>query len=206
MRKKIFGGLVALALALAPAVGANAAPYVPGGGGDPQHGTLSAYVGAPGDTITYTADPGTYGPAEALSQTVVGPDGRAAPVLATDQPSEADGSHTFSFIIPADAKDGDQFVVDVLRADGSVWDHFVVTAIVRTDSTGPGPGTDGGTNPVPGSGTSGGSTGSGSGGGLAMTGSDIAITGMATGAVLLFVGGVVLLVIRRRRSRAAVAA
>lgn len=197
MRKKIFGGLVALALALAPAAGAMAEPYSPDFGGE-QHGSLSAEVGAPGDTITYTAPVNTYGSNEAVTQTVTGPGGQAIPVEPDGIPAAADGSHTFTFTIPADAKDGDHYVVQVLRADGTGWDNFVVTATVK-------PG--GGLDPDEGAGLggdtgTGGGAGSGSGGGLAMTGSDIAIAGLAAGAVLLFVGGCVLLIVRRRRLRA----
>ncbi len=212
MRKKLFGGLVALALALAPAAGANAAPYPPGAG-DAMHGTLSTLVGAPGDTITYTAAASTYAADEALTQKIRGLDAHAVSLVsmktapATEgtfsKPAAADGSHTFSFAIPMNAQDGDQYEVDVILASGNVWDHFVVTTVVRGagNGTGPGAGSGSGSDSAASSGS-----GSGSNGGLAMTGSDIAIAGIATGAVLLFVGGLVLLIVRRRRSRADAAA
>lgn len=191
MRKTIFGGLIAIALALAPAAGVNAATYAPNPG-DELHGSISAETGAPGDEITYTAPTGTYQPGEAVSYTIRAMDGSytGAPIAL---PADFDGSHSFSFVIPASAKNGDQFEITVLRADGSVWDRFIVTAVVKDSAIQPDPNADAGSTDT---------AGSGSGGGLAMTGSDIAITGIATGAVLLFVGGLVLLVVRRRRSRA----
>lgn len=209
MRKKLFGGLVALALALAPAAGANAAPYPPGAG-DAMHGTLSSLVGAPGDTITYSAAASTYAAEEALTQKIRGLDAHAISLASTktapategvfSKPAAVDGSHTFTFTIPMSAQHGDQYEVDVILASGEVWDHFVVTTVVRGADNGTGPGAG------PGSGSDS-AAGSGSGkGGLAMTGSDIAIAGIATGAVLLFVGGLVLLIVRRRRSRADAAA
>ncbi|WP_295119268.1 hypothetical protein [uncultured Leifsonia sp.] len=216
MRKTIFGGLVALAVALAPAAGANAAPYPPGAG-DALHGTLSSLVGAPGDTITYTAAPETYAAGETLTQKIRGVEAHTMTLAslktapATEgtfaKPAAADGSHTFTFVIPMSAQDGDQYELDVILASGEVWDHFVVTTVVRAaGSTDPGTGDGTGAGTGTGSGT-GSSSASGSGsGGLAMTGSDIAVTGIATGAVLLFVGGLVLLIVRRRRARAGAAA
>lgn len=219
MRKKILGGLVALALAVAPAAAASAAPYPPSA--DELHGWLDVYTGAPGDTVTYTALEHTYAPAEALTQKIYGLEGHAAsPAEAVfTEPAAADGSHTFAFTIPLDARDGDQYVVQVLRADGSVWDSFVVTAVVSpADTVDPGPGQDAGSGADPGTGSGAdpvvdtgsgsGSNAAGSGGGsaLAMTGSDIAVTGIASGAVLLLGAGIALLVIRRRRSRTDAAA
>ncbi|MCI0159229.1 hypothetical protein KNO15_21210 [Leifsonia shinshuensis] len=208
MRKKLFGGLVALALALAPAAGANAAPYPPGAG-DALHGTLNSLVGAPGDTITYSADANTYAAEEALTQKIRGLEAHAIGLASTkaapategtfSKPAAADGSHTFSFTIPMTAQHGDQYEVDVILASGDVWDHFVVTTVVRGAGNGSGPDAGSGSG-------SDSAAGSGSDGGLAMTGSDIAIAGIATGAVLLFVGGLVLLIVRRRRSRADAAA
>ncbi|WP_426625040.1 hypothetical protein ACPPVW_02855 [Leifsonia sp. McL0607] len=198
MRKKIFGGLVALALALAPAAGANAVPYPPGPDDSTKHGVLDTYVGAPGDTITYTADTDTYLSEEALTHKIRGTEAHTVNLASTtvkaapategtfSKTAATDGSHTFSFTIPMSAQHGDQYEIDVINAAGEVWDNFVVTTVVTP--VGP-------TDPD-----------SGPSRDLAMTGSDIAITGIATGAVLLFVGGLVLLIVRRRRSRADVAA
>ena len=210
MRKKIFGGLVALALALVPVAGANAAPYPPSG--DTLHGVLDKHIGAPGDRITYTAQAETYAAEEALTQKIRGNQGHTATLASTTataavateatyaKPAAADGSHTFSFTIPLAAEHGDEFDVEVLRADGAIWDSFVVTTVVQSAET-----TDPGTGPGDGSDSAAGAgTGSGSNdtGGLAMTGADIAITGIASGAALLLAVGVALLIVRWRRSSA----
>lgn len=205
MRKTLFGGLVALALALAPVGGANAAPYPPGSNDD-LHGSLNAYVGAPGDAITYTAEVGTFAADEALAQRIRGTAGHSIELASTTfrtapategtfaKAAASDGSHTFTFTIPLSAVEGDRYEIDVHRDSGEVWDHFILT-VVAAPAGGPGAGGD-----------SAAGSGSSSSGGLAMTGSDIAIAGIATGAVLLFVGGLVLLLVRRRRSRADAAA
>lgn len=215
MKKKLFGGLVALALALAPAAAANA-DYPPGGG---LHGSLDKYSADPGETVTYTAPTSTYSAGEALTHTLTGVNGdtattaslRTAPVTPTvgqfTATAEDDGSHTFAFVIPSQA--GSSYTYQVLRADGTVWDTFdisVANAVIppadEDDTTGGGNTGDGSTGGA-GNGTTG---GSGSNGGLAMTGSDIAITGIAGAAVLLVGAGVVLLVVRRRRRSAETAA
>ncbi|GAA4143666.1 hypothetical protein [Leifsonia shinshuensis] len=208
MRKTLFGGLVALALALAPAAAANA-DYV-----DPNalHGVLDKYVAEPGETVTYTAPANTYDPNEATTQVITGTDGhtatlistRMAPASATAKqfavPAQVDGSHTFSFVMPATA--ADSYTVEVLRASGAVWDTFQVTVANATTGNPEGNGGNGGSGATDGSGAGGAGTGgSGSnGGGLAMTGSDIAIAGIGGAAVLLVGAGLTLMLVRRRRS------
>ena len=210
MKKKLFGGLVALALALAPAAAAHA-DYPPVVG---PHGSLDKYTAAPGETVTYTAPASAYLPGETLTHTLTGVNGhtattaslRTAPVTPTigqfTATAEDDGSHTFAFVIPSQA--GASYTYQVLRADGSVWDTFDISVVNPVIPPGSGGGETGdGSTGGAGNGTNG---GSGSNGGLAMTGSDIAITGIAGAAVLLVGAGVVLLVVRRRRRSAETAA
>lgn len=209
MKKKLFGGLVALALALAPAAAAHA-DYPPGG---ELHGSLDTYIVDPGETVTYTAPTSTYLATESLTHTLTGTNGhtattaslRTAPVAATTATftatAQADGSHSFSFVIPAQA--GANYTFQVLRADGTAWDTFDIT-VANPVVAGEDDATDDGLIDDLGNGAGGaagnGSTGgSGSNGGLAMTGSDVAIAGIAGSAVLLVGAGVVLLVVRRRR-------
>ncbi|MEY9851578.1 putative membrane protein YgcG [Leifsonia sp. EB41] len=218
MKKKLFGGLVALALALAPAAAAHA-DYPPGG---ELHGSIDKYTVDPGETVTYTAPTSTYTANEALTHTLTGVNGdtattaslRTAPVTPTvgqfSATAEDDGSHTFAFVIPSQA--GASYTYQVLRADGTVWDTFDISVAnpvipdgenpTDNGNTGNGGGTDNGTT----GGGNGSTGGSGGNGGLAMTGSDIAITGIAGAAVLLVGAGVVLLVVRRRRRSAETAA
>ncbi|MEY9952693.1 hypothetical protein [Leifsonia sp. EB34] len=200
MKKKLFGGLVALALALAPAAAAHA-DYPPG----ELHGVLDTYTVDPGETVTYTAPTSTYLAGEALTHQLTGVNGhtatrasfRTAPVAPTvgtfTATAQADGSHSFAFVIPSQA--GANYTFEVLRADGTVWDTFdisVANPVVPPTDNGNGNGGAGG-----GAGNSGGNAGGN--GGLAMTGSDIAVAGIAGSAVLLVGAGVVLLVVRRRR-------
>lgn len=214
MKKKLFGGLVALALALAPAAAAHA-DYPPGG---ELHGSLDKYVVDPGETVTYTAPTSTYTTNEALTHTLTGLNGhtatraslRTAPVTATvgqfDATAEDDGSHTFAFVIPSQA--GESYTYQVLRADGTVWDTFEITvanAVIPPGGGGDGNNGNTGDGSNNGAGT-GGSGGSGGNGGLAMTGSDIAVAGIAGSAALLVGAGVVLLIVRRRRRSAETAA
>ncbi|MFE4467407.1 hypothetical protein ACFRFH_01220 [Leifsonia sp. NPDC056824] len=201
MKKKLFGGLVALALALAPAAAAHA-DYPPGDG---VHGSLDKYTAAPGETVTYTAPATAYLPGETLTHTLTGVNGhtattaslRTAPVTPTvgqfNATAEDDGSHTFAFVIPSQA--GANYTYRVLRADGTVWESFDISVVNPVIP----PGDDNGNgNGGAGNGSNGGA-GNGSNGGLAMTGSDIAIAGIAGSAALLVGAGVVLLVVRRRR-------
>ncbi|QNE37182.1 hypothetical protein [Leifsonia shinshuensis] len=203
MKKKLFGGLVALALALAPAAAANA-DYQ---NNDELHGSLDKYLVDPGETVTYTAPAGAYDANETVTHTLTGVNGHTATTasLRTDVPAdttaefsksaEDDGSHTFAFVMPMQA--GAQYTFQALKADGSVWDTFVVKV---ANPTGDGNDNDNG------AGAGAGGNGNGNGGGLAMTGSDIAIAGIAGSAVLLVGAGVVLMLVRRRRRTAETAA
>ncbi|WP_434318304.1 hypothetical protein [Leifsonia sp. P73] len=136
MKKTLFGGLVALALALAPTVAAHA-DYPPGGGG--LHGSLDKYTAEPGETVTYTAPATAYSAGESLTHTLTGLNGhtatraslRTAPVAGTvgqfTATAEDDGSHTFAFVIPSQA--GSSYTYQVLRADSSVWDTFDISVV-----------------------------------------------------------------------------
>ena len=211
MKKKLFGGLVALALALAPAAAANA-DYQ---SNDELHGALDKYVVDPGETVTYTAPAGAYDVNETVTHTLTGANGHTATTVAlrTDVPAdttaeftksaEDDGSHTFAFVMPTQA--GATYTFEALKADGTVWDSFVLTVYPQVDAGdggGNGNGNDTGNGAGAGAGDNAGAGSGGKGGGLAMTGSDIAITGIAGSAVLLVGAGVVLMLVRRRRRSA----
>lgn len=187
MRKKLLGGLVALALVLAPAAAANAETYPPQPG--ELHGTIDRNVVKPGETVTYTASAGTFDANENVVEKVSGLSGASITLVSTvsdasfTKAAAADGSLTFAITMPAD---GDkQYSLNVYRADGRLWDPFVITVVPDAAVT-PGDNSNAG----------------GSTGGLAKTGSDIAIYSISGLAVLLLAAGVVLLVVRRRRAGA----
>lgn len=208
MKKKLFGGLVALALALAPAAAAHADYVNPGD----LHGELDKYIVDPGETVTYTAPASTYVANEDLTHTLTGVNGhtattaslRTAPSDHTSKQFSAasadDGAHTFAFVIPTQA--GAEYVFQIHRADGTLWETFDITVANPTDG-GPddgngGNGGSGGDNGAAGAGNNA-TGGNGGTGGLAMTGSDIAVAGIAGSAALLVGAGVVLMLVRRRR-------
>ena len=117
--------------------------------------------------------------------------------------SADDGAHTFAFVMPTQA--GADYVFQVVRADGTVWDTFDIT-VANPTAGGPddgnggngGNGGSGGDNGAAGAGNNA-TGGNGGTGGLAMTGSDIAVAGIAGSAALLVGAGVVLMLVRRRR-------
>ena len=180
MRKKLFGGLVALALVLAPAAAASADTYQPVTGG---HGRIDKSVVAPGETVTYTADAASYTAGEKVTEKISGANGNSIALVSTvsagnyAKAAEADGSLTFAITMPADG--GGDYTLEVARVGGDVWDTFTITVLAADAATD-----------------------AGSGSGLAMTGADIAIYTISGVAVLLLAAGVVLLVVRRRRAGA----
>lgn len=214
MRKKIFGGLIGLTLALAPVAAANA-DYPPA---PVNHGSLDKYIADPGEVVTYTAPESTYDAAENLSVKLRGIDGHTMTLASfkTLEPGHTesahqttaadDGSHTFAFTIP-DTGDG-HYELDIYKATGELFEYFEVKVANPTSNTEPpvDPG-----NPD-GNGDNAGGVGNGSGtdtagksnngGGLAMTGSDIAVTTIGGAAALLVIGGITLMIVRRRRSSA----
>lgn len=220
MRKKLLGGVIALALVLAPAAAANADTYVPAPG--TLHGTIDKSVvsGCSAEVVTYTAQPGTFDPNEAVVEKVNGANGSGITLASTvsgatfDKTAEADGSLTFALTMPKGSQGN--YTLDVYRASGSVWDPFTISVTPcsagnigdNTGNTGGNTGNTGGNTGNTGDTSNSAGSGSNSTGtsGLAKTGSDIAIYSISGIAVLLFLAGIALLVTRRRRSSAGEAA
>ncbi|AGW40791.1 recombination factor protein RarA [Leifsonia xyli subsp. cynodontis DSM 46306] len=121
------GGLLALALVLAPASAANAIYE-----GNELHGTLSRATVKPLEVVTYTADPGTYDANEEVSFTIGGIAASTITTVSTvselsvKSPAEADGSLVFSFYPEAGDKD---YTFTTYRADGRVWDELGFTVL-----------------------------------------------------------------------------
>lgn len=189
MRKTLMGGIVALALILAPATAANATTGYP----TEIHGSLDSLVVAPGEVVTYTAPAGTYDANETVTTKINGI--AASTIQLASAVSEksftstanADGGIVVKFKAPETGSKSYTFNT-YREATGKLWDKlaFEVVPAGAIDTGNGGGAGDNGSN----------------GGGLASTGSDIAIYSISGIAVLLLIAGVVLLVVRRRRTSA----
>lgn len=196
MRNKLMGGIVALALILAPASAANAAGYA-----NEIHGSLDSVTVAPGETVTYTAPAGTYDAGETVTTKIAGI--AASTIELASSVSEktftatanADGGMVLKFKAPM-AGDKSYTFNTYRQVDGKLWDKLAFN-VVPTGAIDNGNGNGNDNNNA---------GGVGNNGGLAKTGSDIAIYSISGIAVLLLVAGGVLLVVRRRRASASSAA
>lgn len=194
MKRKLIGGVGAVALALTLVAGtataASAEPYVPA----PGCGSLDRFTASPGETVTYSAQSGTFQAGEAVAATIEGTGGgdfttvsTATSTHAFTKNAAADGSLSFVMKVPAGAKNDNILQVGTV-ASGTPCGVFTLS-IVPT-ATAPAAET-------------GGTSAAGSSSSLAKTGSDIAVMSIGGVAILLVAGGVVLLLVRRRRQPSA---
>ncbi|MDN4616091.1 hypothetical protein P5G50_16715 [Leifsonia sp. F6_8S_P_1B] len=185
MRNLLLTGAVALALLLAPAAAASAETpggYVPSDG---IHGTIDHAVVAPGETVTFTAPAGRFAADQEVTASARGISGASITLASTvsdrdwSMTAKNDGSLTFTLRMPTDGR-GD-YSLRVAGTGGAPTDTFTITVVPVGASEAPAV--------------------SGSGGdGLASTGSTVAVYAISAVALGLVIAGVLLVVVRRRRS------